>query len=480
MQPLLLQPDQTKLPPGLTARVTDLGRRIDELAIQQESIAELIGIGEQTATRLSVFHGYIAVFVIAFVVTILATPLVRWLALSNGIVDHPSDIRKMHRKPVAYLGGVAIFLGLMGGLLFAVLASVVPGLLTFHPTEAFSDIEFHIVPPSILMGMFVIMLVGLLDDVVGIEPWTKIGGQLIAAAALAYDKVGRDVAAGLLIPIAEKFGIEQAIVGGVKTIGFSIPIAGGEIPVDIIYWTGTAIIAIFILGACNASNLLDGLDGLLTGVTAIAAFGLLIVALSLAVLDDGPRDAQRIILCMALLGACLGFLPHNFNPATIFLGDCGSLLLGFCTIVIILTLGDTGKTHLVLAGLIIYAVPIIDTVLSIVRRKMAGKSISQADDGHLHHMLKRAMGVKGAVFTLYGIGAGFAALGLATGLFRARVTYAIVLIFAAYIGVAATKAARRTQLGLAHPDQDPAPTHDSEPISDQPKPAADQSSREKA
>src|SRR5690606_10909599 len=116
------------------------------------------------------------------------------------------------------------------------------------------------------------------------------------------------------------------------------------IPVDIIYWAGAAIIALFVLGACNASNLIDGLDGLVTGTTAITTAGLLIVALSLAAIDDGPRDGQRIVLCMALLGACLGFLPHNFNPATIFLGDCGSLLLGFATIVVVLTLGDTGKT----------------------------------------------------------------------------------------------------------------------------------------
>lgn len=477
MLSMLLQPDDMKLPPGLTAQVTELGQRIDELAVQQESIAELVGVGEQAATRLSVFHGYIAVFVIAFVVTILATPVVRWLALTNGIVDHPSDERKMHRRPVAYLGGVAVFLGLMGGLLFAVVASVVPDLLTFHPTKHYVGPESHIVPPSILLGMFVIMLVGLLDDVVGIEPWTKIGGQLVAAAALAYDNVGSKVAAGVLIPVAERLGI---YIEPGETLGFSIPIAGTEIPVDIIYWTGTAIIAIFVLGACNASNLIDGLDGLLTGVTVIATFGLLLVALSMAVLDDGERDSQRIIMCMALLGACLGFLPHNFNPATIFLGDCGSLLLGFCTIVIILTLGDTGKTHLVLAGLIIYAVPIIDTVLSIVRRKLAGKSISEADDGHLHHILKRSLGVKGAVFTLYGIGAGFAALGLATSLFRARVTYAIVLIFAAYIGVAATKAARARQLGLAHAEDDTPEPASPQPLATSAQPAPDQPSRDRA
>src|SRR5205085_5917045 len=109
---------------------------------------------------------------------------------------------------------------------------------------------------------------------------------------------------------------------------------------------------------------------------------------------------------------------------------------------IVLTLGDTGRTHLVLAGLIIYAIPIIDTTLAIVRRKITGKKISDADDQHLHHMLKRPLGVKGAVFALYGIGLGFAGLGLAHSIGRSRVTYALTLVVAAYIGVTSLKAAR--------------------------------------
>jgi len=206
------------------------------------------------------------------------------------------------------------------------------------------------------------------------------------------------------------------------------------------------IIGLFVLGACNASNLIDGLDGLLTGVTGIASAGLLIIALGLAAIDDGPRDGQRIILCLALFGACLGFLPHNFNPATIFQGDCGSLLLGFTTISIVLMLGDTGKTQLVTAGLIIYAIPLIDTSLAIVRRKMAGKKLSDADADHLHHMLKRALGVKGAALTLYGIGTGFATLGVALSLGRARVVYVLAFMFASFIGVTAIKIARKKQI----------------------------------
>ena len=112
-------------------------------------------------------------------------------------------------------------------------------------------------------------------------------------------------------------------------------------------------------------------------------------------------------------------------------------------LVLILMLGDTGKTHLVVAGLVIYAIPIIDTTLAIVRRKMSGQKMSDADSNHLHHMLKRAFGVKGAVFTLYGIGSAFALLGIAASFGRARLIYALILVLASFIGVTAIKIARR-------------------------------------
>lgn len=402
-------------------------------------------------TRLEIFHGYIGVFVVAFMVTLLATPIMRRLALRHGVVDRPSSARKIHRRPVAYLGGVAIFLGLMGGIFFSYVAPHI-GLqeyFRFHQTWFLMPDQAvpYPVPLSILLGMTIIMLLGLIDDVQGTLPRLKIAGMFVAAAALATQDVGVRVAEGVLTPTLGAWLNKPDLVWRID-LPMSIPGVGSQLPIDLIYWTGTAIIALFVLGACNASNLIDGLDGLCSGVTAIAAAGLLIIALTLAVNDDGKRDAQRIILCMALLGSCMGFLPHNFNPATIFLGDAGSLLLGFTTIVIVLTLGDTGQTNLVLAGLVIYAIPIIDTVLAIIRRKLAGKSVSEADDQHLHHMLKRALGVKGAALALYGIGIGFATLGVVMSLWQARVTYALALIFASYIVVIAVKMARKRQLEL--------------------------------
>jgi len=447
------------------AEIEALNQTIQDAIAERQAIMEAAGLAIEPnhVSPLGILHGYIGVFVIAFLVTLIATPIMRRLAVANGIIDRPSTDRKVHKLPVAYLGGVAVFLGLMGAILFSYVAPLIgaDGLLQFHETrhQAHDFLDFA-VPPSIVLGMFTIMMVGLLDDVVHISPRIKIAGQLVAAAALAVDDVGVRVAAGIIIPIARSLtpvvdavGLEFIQVNDLETIAWVIAPFGEAITIDLVYWAGTAIIAVFVLGACNASNLIDGLDGLLTGTTAIAACGLLVISIGLAAADEGPRDAQRVILSLALLGACLGFLPHNFSPATIFLGDCGSLLLGFVTIVLVLMLGgETGQTHLVVAGLIIYAIPIMDTVLAIVRRKMAGRSMSEADSEHLHHMLKRHLGVKGAVFVLYGIGVGFAVLGVSLSLGRARIVYVLTMVFAAFIGVTAIKIARRKQIEQAASD----------------------------
>lgn len=403
---------------------------------------------QNAGTQLDILSGYIFVFIVAFIVTLFATPLVRRLAISNGIVDHPSEARKIHKMPIAYLGGVAVYLGIVAGIIYSYFGTENSFLIQYHeikPENMIDGTSYPIVPLWIALGLTSIVLVGLLDDIMGIPPRVKLGGQLVAAAGLALGNIGINVAAGVLTPTLGRLLDNPELVYHIPLPG-ELPMLGSSIELDIIYWTGTAIIAIFVLGACNASNFIDGLDGLLTGVTSIAMVGLLAIALTLAMLDDGVFDAPRIIFGLAVLGACLGFLPHNFNPASIFLGDTGSLLLGYCSAVMILSLGDTGKTWLVTAGLIIYAIPIIDTVLAIIRRKLAGKKMSDPDADHLHHMLKRAFGVKGAVFTLYGIGIVFMLMGVMLSYFRGRIIYALALLMASYIGVYAIKIARQSQI----------------------------------
>jgi UDP-GlcNAc:undecaprenyl-phosphate/decaprenyl-phosphate GlcNAc-1-phosphate transferase len=401
-------------------------------------IAEAItaDFASMTAGAASVLNGYVHVFVIAFLVTLLATPLVRRLAVAAGIIDQPDNDpggRKRHTYPVAYLGGVAVFLG----LIVAVAASFV---------YVGSDVAgYDTLPIAIVIGMVAITFTGLADDVWGWDPRLKIAGQLVAAAALAVDEVGVRVAAGVLVPI---FGEPNLLL--------MIPTPLGPLGFDIVYWVGTALIAVFVLGGCNAANLIDGLDGLLSGVVAIVAVGLLLIALLLLPAAGGDMAGlagARVVLCLALLGAVLGFLPHNFNPASIFLGDCGSLLLGYVCVVIILMFGEHGQTHLVFAGLIIFALPIMDTTLAIIRRWMAGIPMSAADDQHLHHQLKRALGgVSRAVFAMYGIAASFAALGVMLAALvirsemRVRFVYVFAIVLFSFIGVIAVKAARRRQI----------------------------------
>ncbi len=396
-------------------------------------------------TSIELLNGYSVIFIVAFLTTLLLTPIVRRIAVRHGIIDKPDQVRKHHKEPIAYLGGVAVFAGLAMGIIASFLFS--------DGTTA----KYDSVPLSVVLGMVAIALTGMIDDIWKLDPRLKVAGQLVAAAAMAYEDVGVRVAAGVLAPIAPHV---DAWLGS-QDLVFMVPVFGMQVPINVIYWTGTAIIAVFVLGACNATNLIDGLDGLLSGTVAIVAVGLLAVCLMMAVamppeVGQISMTGPRIVLCFAVLGAVLGFLPHNFNPAVIFLGDCGSLLLGYMCIVIILMLGENGQTHLVMAGLIIFALPIMDTMLAIIRRKLAGQSISSADDQHIHHQVKRLCGggVKRAVFVLYGISAAFATVGVTLAALvmftelRVRSIYAVAIVLFSFIGIIAVKAARRERLRI--------------------------------
>ena len=393
-----------------------------------------LDIGETSVSVIELLNSHALVFVAAFMVTLLATPIVRRLAIASGVVDRPDEARKLHRRPIPYLGGVAVFFGIM-----------VAVAVSYASADQYPP-SYLPVPLAVVLGMGAITFTGLADDVWGWDPRLKIAGQLVAAAGLAISNVGVDVAVGLLQPI---FGASDApLLGTVAD-----PIVYNR---DLYYWVGTALIAVFVLGGCNAANFIDGLDGLLSGVTSIVAVSLLAICLLIAVDQgsepsaEGSMSGARIVLCLALLGATMGFLPHNFNPASIFLGDCGSLLLGYMCVVIILMLE---RSHLVFAGLIVFAVPIMDTTLAIIRRKLAGVPMSAADDQHMHHQLRRGLGgVKRAVFAMYAMAFAFGTLGVTlaalvmrTGM-RVRMIYAIALVLFGFIGVIAVKAARRAQI----------------------------------
>ena len=422
-------------------------------------------MGSMAFSAIEFLNGYALVFLAAFLVTLLATPFVRRLAISMDIIDRPDEARKLHKFPIAYLGGFAVFLGVMTAIGLSLFMIDGPGG-SLGP-----------VPLSIVIGILAITFTGLADDVWGWDPRLKIAGQLVAAAALAIQDIGTRVAEGALAPFLGEAGTTLVAMGPVS-------VEAG----DIFYWTGTALIALFVLGGCNAMNLIDGLDGLCSGTAAIMATALLIVGLLLA--SHGPVGdpfeslaGVRIVLCLALLGAVLGFLPWNFNPAVIFLGDCGSLLIGYLVVVSILLLGEHGDTHLVFAGLIIFALPIMDTSLAILRRKLAGVPMSTADANHIHHIAKRSLGgVKRAVVALYGMSIAFALIGIVLGalaieqIVRLRIVYAASIVLFGAIGAVGLKLALRSrwvaQLEQGAPAQqgtsDPAPTAPTAPQPPQP------------
>ena len=381
---------------------------------------------------LELLNSYAPVFLIAFTVTLLATPFVRKIAVKAGIIDMPDRQRKFHAYPVAYLGGLAVFLGVIVSLMAATF--VTRGDASF----------LKVVPFSVVIGMVAIVFTGLADDIWKWDPRLKVAGQLVAAAALAIEDVGPRLAEGAL----------KSVFGSPQDTLFSI----GQFSVhntELYYWVGTALVALFVIGGCNAANLIDGLDGLLSGTTSITAIGLLAVSLMMAMTErvEDPEQSlvgMRVALSLALLGATLGFLPYNFNPAMIFLGDCGSLLLGYLCVVIIMSFGEKGQTELVIAGLVIFGLPILDTILAIIRRKLAGLPFHSADSNHIHHLLKRSLGgVKTAVFALYGITVCFGVLGVAMAATRlltdTRVLAIVSLAFAffAFISAIAIKVARQ-------------------------------------
>ncbi|MEY3026650.1 MAG: hypothetical protein RLZZ238_1547 [Planctomycetota bacterium] len=417
----------------------------DAIRVPSSAAADLAVREVGQFTSLDFLNSYSWVFIVAFVVTLVATPFVRHLAIAMEIVDKPNEARKQHKFPIAYLGGFAVFLGVMAGIAYSYTIQSGPAA-TFAP-----------IPVSIVIGIVAITFTGLADDVWGWDPRLKIAGQLVAAAALAVQDIGTRVAEGVL----------QPLLGRPDTILLALGPVALESG-DVFYWIGTALIAIFVLGGCNAMNLIDGLDGLCSGTAAIMAVGLLIISLMLASANLGADPFEslsgvRIALCLALLGAVVGFLPWNFNPAVIFLGDCGSLLIGYLVVVSILMLGEHGDSHLVFAGLIIFALPIMDTSLAILRRKLAGLPMSTPDANHIHHIAKRSLGgVKRAVLALYALSIAFGIVGVTLGALaigqyvRLRILYAVSVVLFGAIGAIGLKLALRNRWdSLAVPSAPP-------------------------
>jgi UDP-GlcNAc:undecaprenyl-phosphate GlcNAc-1-phosphate transferase len=266
---------------------------------------------------------------IAFAIVVLLTPAVGGMARLLGAVDRP-DSRRLNRRPIPRLGGLAIFLGI-----------IVPAL-------AFLDLSSE--TRGVLLGAAVATVVGAVDDFRGLSPPTKLGGQVAAAA----------------IPPAFGVWIDHV----------TFPVLG---VVDVPAWVGVPLSIFFIVAVMNMVNFLDGLDGLAAGVCGIAGATYAILALSL-----GKPDPA--ILSAIVAGACLGFLRHNFFPARIFMGDSGAMCLGFILAAVsIQGLLKTASTVVLVLPLLVLAVPLIDTSFVVAKRLKYGQPIYGADQSHLHH-----------------------------------------------------------------------------------------------
>lgn len=349
---------------------------------------------------------------IAFFVSLLATPIVRWVAYHFKIVDRPDDMLKPHAKPIAYLGGIGIAAGLLVGMVcFIIYESHINGNWKDFVTniESFNLKALAENPIwraiTIVSACMVITIVGLLDDLLDIKPLTKVLGQCIAAAILMLSGIGTKLYLTL-------FGF------------FNIPFPAS---VQIIF--SILICLVLVISACNATNLLDGLDGLCGGVTAIIALGFLCLATWLATWGRYPgTDELRMVFCLVMAGALIGFLPYNVPPASIFMGDAGSMLLGFFVATMIALFCHEGPLNWALGACVVFALPILDTALAVVRRLRAGKNIFAGDRSHLYDQLvDRGMTVKQVVVLFYVLALVAAVLGntLAISL---RLRYSLVIV----------------------------------------------------
>jgi UDP-GlcNAc:undecaprenyl-phosphate/decaprenyl-phosphate GlcNAc-1-phosphate transferase len=295
----------------------------------------------------------------ALVLVALLTPAVGGFARRVGAVDEP-DARRVHTLPVPRLGGLALFIGI------------------FVPALAFLDLTRPI--RGLLIGAAVATAVGAIDDFRGLEWWQKLGGQILAAC----------------IPIAFGVWIDR----------FTFPVVGIHALPE---WAGAPVTVLWIVAIMNMVNFLDGLDGLAAGVCAIAGGTFCVIALSLS--RPNPAVYSAIVL-----GACLGFLRHNFYPARIFMGDSGAMLLGFLLAGIsVQGLLKTASIVALFFPLLVLAVPILDTSFVLAKRLKYGKPLYAADRTHLHHrFLNIGFSQRRAVVYLYAWCATLAAAALGT------------------------------------------------------------------
>jgi UDP-GlcNAc:undecaprenyl-phosphate GlcNAc-1-phosphate transferase len=357
---------------------------------------------------------YWLVGLVSLIVAVAATWLCEKIALRLGIVDKPDNLVKTHRKPIPYLGGVGIFIGLAAGILTALVC-----LPADYPPIARKWLL------GIISAGAIACAVGCIDDLVDIRPWQKVLGQ---------------VAAGLVL-----------VAVGITPTLYSL-----DQPAKLI--VDTVFVMVFVLGATNSLNLLDGLDGLCAGVTIVCAGGMLLLAMLMGSVQSGLQgDPVRAIVCLALLGSVCGFLPFNYHPARIFMGDAGSLLLGLNMAALIILFAE--KTpQFWLGSVVIFGLPILDTAVAFARRLVNKRPLFVSDRGHIYdQMMDRGLSVRKTVALCYGLTALYAIMGLIVGLLPMLTAVAIcaAVVFVSAFAVWKKEYLKMTGLRGANPQNSP-------------------------
>lgn len=306
---------------------------------------------------------FIALGVIALAVTWILVPLVRKLAIKLGAVDYP-NARRVNTVATPRLGGLAMVGGSAVALIVELLGEKYLGWAGFFVREAGTEVNFF----GIALGMLVIVAIGAIDDVKSLPAGRKLLGQVVGAAIIA--------ASGVLLS-----EVMNPFEHGLISFG----------------WFSYPLTIFYLVAFMNVINLIDGLDGLAAGIIAIAASWLFLIAL-------GKGFVETAMFSAIMVGATIGFLRYNFNPASIFMGDCGSLYLGAMLGTVSLLGTMRSPTFVIMAvPLIIAAVPIIDTASAIIRRLKNHQPIQQADKKHLHHrLLNKGLSTRRSVLVVYG------------------------------------------------------------------------------
>ncbi len=337
-------------------------------------------------------------FLLAFITAFVITPYTIRLAKKVGAIDMPAD-RRVNKKPMPRLGGLAVIAGFLVSAIYLVITMNIEKKINFAEENLNKKLF------GCFLGIIVLGITCYIDDVKSIKPLTKLAGQTIAAVIVVCSGVLID---NFTIPFKENSVMLNEVFSFILTVGW-------------------------IIGITNAINLIDGLDGLSSGITLISCISLLIIF----ALNESPLIA--IVLITALAGAIVGFLPYNFSPAKTFIGDVGSNFMGFSLAVIsILGVAKTYTAIVIVAPIIVLALPIFDTLWAIIRRIVKTKSIKgvfKADKGHLHHkLMAKGYTQKQAVLILYGITATLgmvAIILLDSGIWKAISFALLVVVFVA-------------------------------------------------